>query len=145
MNSFRSSSLSINYATQMQFLRSRSHGFTMIEVMVAILVVSLGIVSVIDVTAKHVNNISELEKRMVASWVASNHVAEIRHDAKIDKVSTGSDVERVKMGGQKWRSRARLEKTEVEKVFLLTINVTDDNDPDKKIYASVTTAVTDRL
>jgi general secretion pathway protein I len=123
----------------------QSNGFTLIEVMVAMLIVSLGIVSVIDVTAKHVSNMSELEKRMVASWVASNHVSEIRHEAKVDKIRTGSDVERVKMGGQKWRSKARIEKTEVEKVFLLTINVTDDADPKKKVYASVTTAVTDRL
>lgn len=122
-----------------------SRGFTLIEVMVAILIVSLGIISVIDVTAKHVNNISELEKRMVASWVASNHVAEIRHDAKIDKIRSGSRVERVKMGGQKWRSQARLKKTEVDKVFLLTIEVSVDNAMDKKVYAAVTTAVTDRL
>lgn len=123
----------------------RIKGFTLIEVMVAILIVSLGIVSVIDVTSKHVNNISELEKRMVASWVASNHVSEIRHNAKIDKIRSGSDVERVKMGGQKWRSQARLEETDVEKVFLLTITVSDDNDADKKVYASVTTAVSDLL
>ena len=145
MKSSQSNRFLANRITLKRSIRSRSRGFTMIEVMVAILVVSLGIVSVIDVTAKHVRNIGELEKRMVASWVASNHVAEIRHDAKIDKISSGSDVERVKMGGQKWRSRARLEKTKVEKVFLLTINVTDDGDPDKKVYASVTTAVTDRL
>lgn len=113
--------------------------------MVAILIVSLGIVSVIDVTANHVTNISELEKRMVASWVASNHVAEIRHEAKIEKIRSGSDVNRVKMGGQKWRSRAKLEKTDVEKVYLITVSVSDDNDPDKKIYASVTSAVTDLL
>lgn len=124
---------------------NKDEGFTLIEVMVAILIVSLGIVSVIDVTSKHVGNISELEKRMVASWVASNHVAEIRHDAKIDKIRSGSDVERVEMGGQKWRSKARLEETDVENVFLLTINVTADDDPKKKPYATVTTAVTDRL
>ena len=120
-------------------------GFTLIEVMVAILIVSLGIISVIDVTSKHVNNITELEKRMLASWVASNHVALIRHEAKIDKIRTGSDTERVKMGGHKWRSKARIEKTEVEKVFLLTIDVSNDVASNNKVYARVTTAVTDHF
>ena len=132
----------------MRFKNNNSNndrGFTLIEVMVAILIVSLGIVSVIEVTVKHVNNTNELEKRMVASWVASNHVADIRHDAKIDKVRSGSDVKRMKMGGQKWRSRARLEKTDVEKVFLLSIEVSLDSDSSKKVYSKITTAVTDRL
>lgn len=122
-----------------------SKGFTLIEVMVAIVIVSLGIVSVIDVTVKHVNNINELEKRMMASWVASNHVADIRHEAKIDKVKSGSDVTRVKMGGQKWRSKARLEETDVENVFLLSVEVSLDGDSKKTVYSRVTTAVTDRL
>lgn len=120
-------------------------GFTLIEVLIAILIVSLAIVSIIDVTGKHVNNISELEKRMVASWVANNHVAEIRHDAKINKIREGSDVERVTMGGQKWRSRARIEETDVEKVYLVNIKVTSEDDSSDKVYSAITTAVTDRL
>jgi len=120
-------------------------GFTLIEVLVALLIVSLGIVSVIQVTAKHVNNITELEKRMLASWVASNHMAEIRHDAKVDKIRSGGKTERVKLGGHEWRSKANIEETEVEKVFLVTIEVADDSNIEKKVYANATSAVADRL
>lgn len=120
-------------------------GFTLIEVLVALIVVSFGIVSVIQVTSQHVSNISELEKRMLASWVASNHIAEIRHNAKVERIRSRADTERFDMGGHTWRSRARLQETEVEKVFLLTVEVSFDDDPEKIIYASMTSAVTDGL
>ncbi len=124
---------------------SKQVGFTLIEVVVALLIVSLGIVSVIQVTSEHVSNISELEKRMLASWVASNHVAEIRYNAKVDRVKSGGKTERYKLGGHDWRSRARVEETDVERVFLLTVEVTSGSSADKKVYASITSAVADLL
>ena len=125
--------------------QQKQGGFTLIEVLVALIVVSFGIVSVIQVTSQHVSNISELEKRMLASWVASNHIAEIRHNAKVERIRSGGDTERFDMGGHTWRSRARLEESEVEKVFVLTVEVSFDDDPEKIIYASMTSAVTDGL
>lgn len=136
-------SLSIKSAGRARL--KKQGGFTLIEVLVALIVVSFGIVSVIQVTSQHVSNISELEKRMLASWVASNHIAEIRHNAKVERIRSGADTERVDMGGHTWRSRARLQDTEVEKVFLLTVEVSFDDDPEKTIYASMTSAVTDGL
>lgn len=112
--------------------------------MIALVFVSFGIVTVIEVTTQHVKNLSELEKRVLAGWVASNKVAEIRHDAKTDRVRTGNKNDRIKQGGMRWRTKARIEKTEVEKVFLLIVEVRDDNDIDHGPYASVTTAITER-
>lgn len=120
-------------------------GFTLIEVLVALLIVSFGVISVIQGTARHVSNISALEKRMLASWVASNHIAEIRHDAKVEKIRSGNKTERVELGGHEWRSKVKIEKTDVERVFLLTVEVADDSNIDKKVFANMTSAVTDRL
>ena len=129
----------------MKYTSSKNNaGFTLIEVMVALIFVALGIVTIIEVTSQHVNNLSELEKRVLASWVASNKAAEIRHDAKTDKVKSGSDTDRVKMGGMQWRTRAKLEETEVERVYLLKVEVRDDNNSKRGVYASLTTAITDR-
>jgi len=126
-------------------LANPQRGFTLIEVMVALLFVALAITTIIEVTTQHVGNLSELEKRVLASWVASNKIAEIRHDARTEKIKTGGKTDRVKMGGMRWRSRAKVEETEVERVYLLTVEVRDDNNKDRGVYASVTTAVTDRL
>ncbi|RBP49246.1 type II secretion system minor pseudopilin GspI [Arenicella xantha] len=119
-------------------------GFTLLEVLIALVFVAFGIVTVIEVTTQHVKNLSELEKRVIAGWVASNKVAEIRHDAKTEKLKIGSDTDRVKQGGMRWRTKAKIEKTDVERVFLLVVEVRDDNDVERGLYATSTTAVTDR-
>jgi len=123
----------------------RHAGFTLIEVLVALVIVSFGIVSVIQVTSQHVSNISELEKRMIASWVASNHIAEIRHSSKVERIRSRTNTERFKMGGHEWKSRARIDETEVDKVFLLSVEVSLNGDLDDVVYASMTSAVSDRL
>ena len=136
----------MNRTTQKVSSTARTqNGFTLLEVLVAIMIVSLSVVSIIQATARHVNNTLELEKRMVASWVASNHIAEIRFDARTEKIRAGGKTERYKLGGQAWRSRARVQETDVDRVYLITVEVTADEDQKKRTYASATTAVTDRL
>ncbi|WP_353412845.1 type II secretion system minor pseudopilin GspI [Arenicella sp. 4NH20-0111] len=124
---------------------SRQSGFTLIEVMVALVFVALGISTVIQVTTSYVGNITELEKRALASWVASNHIAEIRFESETERVRTGNKSKRYKMGGYQWRSKAKIAKTEVERVFLLEVEVWNDRGNDKTPYASYTTAVTENF
>ena len=102
---------------------NHQQGFTLIEVLIALIFVAMGVVTVIEVTGQHVNNLSELE----------------------DKIRTGGKNDRIDMGGIRWRTRAKIEATDVERVFLLTVEVRDDNHVDRAVYASVTTAITDRL
>ena len=121
-------------------------GFTLIEVMVALVFVAIGLVTVIQVTTSYVGNIVELEKRVLASWVASNHIAEIRFKSETDKVKSGNKTERVKMGGYQWRSKAKLTETDVERVFLLEVEVYEEGDrQSKKPYVSYTSAVTENF
>ena len=49
------------------------------------------------------------------------------------------------MGGHEWKSRARIDETEVDKVFLLSVEVSLNGDLDDVVYASMTSAVSDRL
>ena len=127
--------------SQKQLLRSG--GFTLIEVLVALVVLSLAMVAVIQLTSSHIRTMGELEKRVIASWVASNHLSEIKFASKSEGLKQGSDTERVKMAGRNWRSRARISETEVEKVFLVKVEVSDQAERDRKVYASMTTAMTD--
>ena len=122
-----------------------ARGFTLIEIMVALFIVSFTVVAVIDVMGKHANITAELEKRLVASWVASNLIAQLRHDARINRVRERTNDETIELGGQRWRTTAEFAETEVERVFLLTVEVTSDTQFDSTVYATLTTAVTDRL
>ena len=125
--------------------RKLTKGFTLIEVLVSLAIVSFGVVAIIDATAKHTQVASELEARVVAGWVASSLVAQMRYDAQINKLKVGNSSDTVKMGGFSWRTRATVTETEVEQVFLLTVEVKDAQRRDEPAFASVTTALTDRL
>ena len=118
-------------------------GFTLIEVLVALVVLSLSMVAVIQLTSNHIRTMSELEKRVIASWVASNHLSEVRFKSKSEGLSQGNDSERVKMGGRNWRSRLSVSETEVENVFLVEVEVSEEAERRPRVYASMTTAMTD--
>ncbi|MFT5572469.1 MAG: general secretion pathway protein I [Cryomorphaceae bacterium] len=120
-------------------------GFTLIEIMVALGIAAVSIVAIIDAMGKNTWVASELEQRILASWVVSNEIAEIRYDAKISKVKIGSHSNTVEMGGHRWRVKSRIKKTDVERVFLVTVEVNDDARSRETALSTMTTAVTDRL
>ncbi len=123
----------------------KNRGFTLIEVIVALAIVSVAMLAMVDSMTTHAHVSSELEEKVVSGWIASNVVAELRHDSKVDRIKEGNSSDIIKMGGQRWRARTKIKETEVEKVFLVTVEVFNMADRTKKSLASVTTAVTDPL
>lgn len=118
-------------------------GFTLIEIMIALTIVSVAVLAISSALSEHTKMASGLEKRLLAGWVASNKIAVIRHQAKIEKVKTGNRSDTVEMGGQRWRTRSKVVKTDVERVFLVTVVVRDDARPKDPPYATLTSAVSD--
>jgi len=124
-------------------IRSNHSGFTLIEVMIALLIVSVGVVSVIDATNKYTVAQVELEKKVLAGWVASNALAIARFDSLTDRVKQGNTRSTVKMGGHQWRATVQSVETDVESVFLVTVEVSLEGDPTKRVIASLTSALTE--
>lgn len=118
-------------------------GFTLIEIMIALLIVSVGVVGVMTATAQNIEVSAELERRTVASWVVSNRMAEVRYSAKTDNVSAGNDSETVKMGGYEWRVRTSIEETELDRVFLLTVEAHDQNQREDQAVMTMTSSLPD--
>jgi len=118
-------------------------GFTLIEIMIALLIVSVGVVAVMTATAKSVEISAELERRTVASWVVSNRIAEVRYNAKTDSVSPGNDSDTVRMGGYQWRVRTSIDETELDRVFLLTVEAHDQSQREDRAVMSMTSSLAD--
>jgi general secretion pathway protein I len=53
-------------------------GFTLLEVMIALLVIVLGIGAVINTTSESGWKSTQLKQKTIASWVAQNQIAEYR-------------------------------------------------------------------
>lgn len=119
-----------------------TRGFTLIEIIIALAIVAIAVLAIANAMNQHTHVASELEKRVVASWVAANVAAEVRHSAKTDRVRTGSSSDIVEMGGHKWRASAHITETDVEQVFLLKVEVKDERARQENDYATLLTAIT---
>jgi general secretion pathway protein I len=122
---------------------NHSRGFTLIEIVIALAIVAVATLAIATAMNQHVNMAAGLEQRLLASWVASNKLAEIRYQAKLEKVKTGTRSETVELGGRRWRTSAKVEKTEVERVFLVTVEVRDEARREDAPFSVLTSAVSD--
>ena len=118
-------------------------GFTLIEIVIALAIVAIAVLAIADATNKHTGAATGLEQRVLASWVASSKLAELRHEAKLSKVKTGRKSDVVKMGGHRWRTKVEIDKTDVERVFLVTVSVKDDKQSRGPVFATLTSAISD--
>jgi general secretion pathway protein I len=82
----------------------KRRGFTLVEVLVALVVFAVLGFTVTARVGDVVNQTFTLERRTVAHWVAENHVNRLRLARRQtdEPVPTGRDRERVVMGGREW-------------------------------------------
>jgi general secretion pathway protein I len=80
---------------------SRHNGFTLIEVLVALMVIAIALSAVIRATAVMVGNTAHLKEKTYAHWIAMNRVAELRVTRAWPEIGNSSDD--VEMFGEEWR------------------------------------------
>ncbi len=88
-------------------------GFTLVEVLVALMVFAIVGFTVSSRVGDIVNQTFGMERRTVAHWVADNHINRMRISRRqtSDPIRTGRDQERVLMGGREWRLNINVEDT----------------------------------
>ncbi len=96
-------------------------GFTLVEVLAALVIVSLGMLGVIQAVSQTANNGAYLRDRTVAHWIAMNRVTEVRLEPKEPTVGTDSDD--IEMAGRKWRWNMEVTQTAVESIRRIDVEV----------------------
>lgn len=83
--------------------RSRNSGFTLVEALVALAILSIALISALHVAAQSTANVGELRERLLAAWLAENRLAE--HRARGDWLAPGIYRGREREGGLElaWR------------------------------------------
>lgn len=72
-------------------------GFTLIEVLVALAIISIALMASLRAAGQGTNNVGELRARLLASWVAENLLAE--HRARGDWIAPGIQRGTSRQGG----------------------------------------------
>jgi general secretion pathway protein I len=106
------------------------------EVMVALLIVSLGMLAVIQTVSQAASNSSYLRDKTIAHWVAMNRITELRLQKQAP--SLGESKGDVEMVGQKWHWRTTVASTPVASVIRINVDVAPAGaDEDSSSIASI--------
>jgi general secretion pathway protein I len=99
----------------------RQRGFTLIEVMVALVIVALALAAVAASMGQMIDTANTMRERTFASWIAQNKIAEMRLAGVIPEVGESSgDVD---YANTSWEWTAEVSETGVENLLKVDVTV----------------------
>ena len=117
-------------------MRPVHRGFTLIEVLAALVIVALGMLGVIQAVTQTARNGTYLREKTLAHWIALNVITERRLQPSPPEVSESSDE--VEFAGRRWRWTMRVTQTEVESLRRMDVSVRPADAPDGSALDTVT-------
>jgi len=111
---------------------STAHGFTLLEVMVALAILAIALTALMKSASENAVNTAYLRDKTFASIVAANKASEM-FLAKVWP-STGNSNGIVEMANDKWQWNMTIENTEDTLVRRMIISVNRVQDPKQTLY-----------
>jgi general secretion pathway protein I len=100
---------------------SRMRGFTLLEVLIALVVVSLALLALTRTAGGQVSNFEALRERTLASWVAANVLTEIRLSTPMP--TPGTRDGRASLANRDWRWQLEVQATDDPDMRRLEVRV----------------------
>jgi general secretion pathway protein I len=114
----------------------RRGGFTLIEVLAALVIVALGMLGVIQAVTQTARNGAYLREKTLAHWIGMNLITERRLLASPPDVAESSDE--LEFAGQRWRWTMRVTQTPVASLRRMDVSVRAADAPEDSTLATVT-------
>ena len=103
-----------------------NRGFTLVEVLVALAIISVGMLAVFKVIGDTAINVAYLRDRSFAAWIADNRITELRLSGEMPSVDeTKGDLE---FAGRRWHWIQKVATTPVDGLRRIDINVRREED-----------------
>src|ERR1044071_5214127 len=116
--------------------RPRHGGFTLVEVLAALVIVSLGMLGVINAVSQTASSGAYLRDKTIAHWVAMNRLTEVRLENQQPSIGKSSDD--VEMAGRRWRWNMEVTQTAVESMRRIDVAVAFADGPKDSSLVTVT-------
>jgi general secretion pathway protein I len=113
----------------------RHRGFTLIEVLAALVIVALGMLAAIEAVSQSARNGAYLREKTLAHWIGMNVVTERRLQTSPPDIaeSTGQ----VEFAGERWQWTMKVTQTEVESMRRMDVSVRLASADEKSSLATV--------
>ena len=96
-------------------------GFTLIEVLVALVIVTVGMSAVLATLTSSADTTAYLRDKTFAEWVALNRIAELR--LQVQRPATGKSTGDLELAGRKWRWEQEVTKLDIPGVVRIDVKV----------------------
>lgn len=117
--------------TRLPSLR-RPAGFTLIEAVVALVIVALGMMAVYTQLNQYAVTATYMEEKTLASWIATNILTE--RSVQPDWPELGSEEEEIEYAGRQWFCVIEVSETQVENLRRVDVSVARAENPDRTIH-----------
>lgn len=98
------------------------HGFTLIEVLLALAIIAIALTALLKATAQNIENTRRLKEKTISHWVAMQGVSMIQLNL-IHLNPTIETTQATTMLGEKWYWRAKISTTPVKTIQKITISL----------------------
>jgi len=99
----------------------RPGGFTLLEVMVALVIISLALAGVAGSMGQMIDTANTMRDRTYASWIAQNKIAELRLSGVLPEVGESSGEE--DYANTTWAWSAEISETGIENLMKVDVSV----------------------
>jgi general secretion pathway protein I len=101
--------------------RASLRGFTLLEVLVALLLMALALTALVRLSGLEARATAQLRDTTLAQWVAANALAEVRLREPLPAI--GLRQGEASMGGRRWRWRMNIAATDEATIRRLDVDV----------------------
>ena len=118
---------------------NRQPGFTLIEVLVALAIVTIGMAALLGALTSSADTVSYLRDKTLANWVALNEIALVRTSGQLP--APGKSDGDVDFAGRKWHWHQEVNTTQVPGMVRMDVSVrpagVDSGGSDRGWYATL--------
>jgi len=112
--------------------RAHLAGFTLIEVMVALVIVAFGMMAVHTMLNSYAAASVYVEQKTLASWIATNKLTELSIGSTWPEL--GDSDEDVEFAGRQWRAEIEVSETPVANLRRVDVSVRLAEDPERVVH-----------
>lgn len=112
-------------------VNKKNQGFTLIEIIIALMIISVALGAVITTTASSVDHGAHIKEKTIAIWVAKNHIAELSLSEQWPSI--GEKSHEVPMAGKDWFIKSKIIQTPDDNIRRMELSVYTDREHEDKV------------